>query len=341
MSKIILESIVEEAAIDWLKGLGYQHLFGPDIACDGTQPERASYSDVVLVERLRSALLAINKRLPADAIEDAVKKVLRPDSPSLIINNRWFHKMLADGVDVEYRNKDGRIVGDKVWLIDFEDAENNDWLAVNQFTVVEGQQNRRPDVVIFVNGLPLAIIELKNPADENATIQAAYNQFQTYKRDIPSLFNYNELLVLSDGAGARVGTLTSGWEWFLPWKTIGGETEAPVEFAELEVLIKGIFDKSRFLDIVRHFIVFEANGSTIIKKAAAYHQYHAVNAAVDATVKATSPRGDKRVGVVWHTQGAGKSLTMVFYSGKTSSSYGESHADTPDGQERPRPAAFR
>ena len=310
------ESIVEDAAIDWLKGLGYEYLFGPDIACDGTHPERASYSDVVLVERLRSALTSINKKLPRDAVEDALKKVLRPDSPSLIVNNRQFHKMLADGVDVEYRNKDGRIVGDKVWLIDFEEAKNNDWLVVNQFTVVEGRQNRRPDIVVFVNGLPLAVIELKNPADENATIQAAHNQFQTYKRDIPSLFNYNELLVLSDGTEARMGTLTSGWEWFLPWKTIGGETEAPVEFAELEVLIKGVFEKNRFLDIIRHFIVFEVNGATITKKAAAYHQYHAVNAAVAATVKATSPKGDKRAGVVWHTQGAGKSLTMVFYAGK-------------------------
>lgn len=316
MSKIILESIVEEAAIDWLKELGYRHLFGPDIACDGSNPERSSYSDVVLVERLRSALTSINKKIPADAIEDALKKVLRPDSPSLIVNNRQFHKMLADGVDVEYRNKDGRIVGDKVWLIDFENAENNDWLAVNQFTVVEGRQNRRPDIVVFVNGLPLAVIELKNPADENATIQAAYNQFQTYKKDISSLFNYNELLVLSDGTEARVGTLTSGWEWFLPWRTIGGEKEAPVEFAELEVLIKGVFEKGRFLDIIRHFIMFEVNGSNIIKKAAAYHQYHAVNAAVEASVKATSPEGDKRAGVVWHTQGAGKSLTMVFFSGK-------------------------
>jgi len=316
MSVVITESIVEEAAIDWLKGLGYKHLFGPDIACDGSRTERASYSDVVLVDRLRSVLISINKKLPRDAVEDALKKVLRPDSPSLIVNNRQFHKMLADGVDVEYRNKDGRIVGDKVWLIDFEEAKNNDWLVVNQFTVVEGQQNRRPDIVVFVNGLPLAVIELKNPADENATIQAAYNQFQTYKKDIPSLFNYNELLVLSDGTEARVGTLTSGWEWFLPWKTIGGETEAPVEFAELEVLVKGIFEKARLLDIVRHFIVFEVNGATIVKKAAAYHQYHAVNAAVAATVKATSPKGDKRAGVVWHTQGAGKSLTMVFYAGK-------------------------
>jgi len=316
MSVIITESIVEEAALDWLKGLGYKHLFGPDIACDGSKPERATYSDVVLVERLRAALFSINQTIPADAIEEALKKVLRPDSPSLIVNNRQFHKMLADGVDVEYRNDDGRIVGDKVWLVDFENAKNNDWLAVNQFTVVEGQQNRRPDIVVFINGLPLAVIELKNPADENATIQAAYNQFQTYKKDIASLFNYNELLVLSDGTEARVGTLTSGWEWFLPWKTIGGETEAPVEFAELEVLIKGVFEKARFLDIVRHFIVFEVNGATIIKKAAAYHQYHAVNAAVAATVKATSPKGDKRAGVVWHTQGAGKSLTMVFYAGK-------------------------
>ncbi|MCX8126977.1 MAG: type I restriction endonuclease, partial [Dehalococcoidia bacterium] len=194
--QVITESVVEEAAVDWFKGLRYQYLPGPDIACDGTKPERASYADVILAERLRAALHAINPKIPADVLEDAFKKVLRAESPSLILNNRQFHKMLVDGVDVEYRNREGRVVGDKVWLVDFSDPDRNDWLVVNQFTVIEGQRTRRPDIVIFVNGLPLAAIELKNPADENATIKGAFNQFETYKSDIPSLFHYNELLVI-------------------------------------------------------------------------------------------------------------------------------------------------
>jgi type I restriction enzyme R subunit len=316
MSATILESVVEEATLDWFKGLGYQYLPGPNIACDGIRPERASYADVILSDRLRAALRALNPTIPAEALEDAFKKVLRSESPSLILSNRQFHRMLADGIDVEYRNKEGRVVGDKVWLVDFSDPERNDWLAVNQFTVVEGQHTRRPDIVVFVNGLPLAIIELKNPTDENATIKGAFNQFETYKSDIPSLFQYNELLVISDGTEARVGTISSGWEWFLPWRTIDGKNIAPKGTPELEVVIKGMFDKQRLLDITRYFILFEVDMTKIVKKVAAYHQYHAVNAAVEATLKATSPPGDKRVGVVWHTQGAGKSLTMVFYAGK-------------------------
>jgi type I restriction enzyme R subunit len=312
----LLESIVEAAAIDWFKGLGYEYLPGPDIACDGIKPERASYADVILTGRLRKALEAINPHIPAEVLEDACKKVLRSESPSLILNNRYFHKMLVDGVDVEYRNREGRIIGDKVWLVDFDNPERNDWLVVNQFTVVEGQRTRRPDIVVFVNGLPLATIELKNPADENATLKGAFYQFETYKTDIPSLFQYNELLVISDGTEAKAGTVSSGWEWFLPWRTIDGKNLAPAGTPELEVLIKGMFDRQRFLDIVRHFVLFEVNETRVIKKLAAYHQYHAVNAAVEATLKATVPSGDKRVGVVWHTQGAGKSLTMVFYAGK-------------------------
>lgn len=312
----ITESVVEEAALDWFKGLGYQYLPGPDIACDGIKPERASYSDVILAGRLRSALRNLNPAIPIDALEDAFKKVLRSESPGLIWNNRQFHQMLVEGIDVEYRNKDGRIAGDKVWLVDFDNPERNDWLVVNQFTVIEGQRVRRPDIVVFLNGLPLAVIELKNPADENATIKGAFYQLETYKSEIPSLFHYNELLVISDGTEARAGTLSSGWEWFLPWRTLDGQNVAPKGMPELEVLIKGMFDKQRFLDIIRHFILFEVNKTLIVKKIAAYHQYHAVNAAVGATLKATAPFGDKRVGVVWHTQGAGKSLTMVFYAGK-------------------------
>lgn len=309
-----MESVVEEAAIEWFKALGYQYLFGPDIACDSISPERESYSQVILLDRLQKALGTINPRVPDSAIEEACRKVSRPESPNLIINNRQFHKMVTNGVDVEYRNESGDIIGDKVWLLDFNNPDNNDWLAVNQFTVIEGQ-NRRPDIVVFINGLPLAVLELKNPADENATIRTAYNQLQTYKTDIPSLFTYNEILVVSDGTEAQAGTITSGEEWFLPWRTRDGVNIAPKGAPELEILLNGIFDKGRLLDLIRHFIVFEVNAN-IVKKMAAYHQYHAVNAAVDATMKATSPSGDKRVGVVWHTQGAGKSLTMVFYSGK-------------------------
>jgi len=309
-----MESVVEEAAIEWFKELGYQYLFGPDIACDGISPERESYSQVILLDRLQKALEAINPHVPDSAIEEACRKVNRPESPNLIINNRQFHKMVTNGVDVEYRNESGDIIGDKVWLLDFDNPDNNDWLAVNQFTVIEGQ-NRRLDIVVFVNGIPLAVLELKNPADENATIRTAYNQLQTYKTDNPSLFTYNEILVISDGTEAQAGTITSGEEWFLPWRTRDGVNIAPKGAPELEILLNGIFDKRRLLDLIRYFIVFEVNAN-IVKKMAAYHQYHAVNAAVDATVKATSPSGDKRVGVVWHTQGAGKSLTMVFYSGK-------------------------
>lgn len=318
MSAILTESVVEHAALEWLRGLGYSILNGPDIAPGEPLAERTSYGDVVLEGRLRSALTRINAAIPSEAIEDAIRKLLRTvhESPLLYINNHRFHKSLTDGIDIEYKNSEGRIIGDKVWLIDFKNPDKNDWLAVNQFTIVEGQSNRRPDVVVFINGLPLGVIELKNPADENATIKNAFNQLQTYKNEIPSLFSYNEILIVSDGLEARTGTLTADWEWFMPWRTIEGENLAPKGMPELEVLIKGIFDKSRFLDILRYFVVFETDGPLVIKKMAAYHQFHAVNRAVDCTLAAASPRGDRRVGVVWHTQGSGKSLTMTFYAGK-------------------------
>ncbi len=241
---------------------------------------------------------------------------MRTETPSLVENNRRFHKLLTDGIDVEYRQPDGSIAGDKVWLFDFNRPERNEWLAVNQFTVIENKRNRRPDLVVFINGLPLAVVELKNPGDENATTRGAFNQFQTYKKDIPSLFTTNEVLVASDGLEARVGTLTADWERFMPWRTIEGIDVAPKGTPELEVLLKGIFAKDRFLDLIRHFAVFEDDGKAIIKKLAGYHQYHAVNKAVGCTVRAASPAGDKRVGVIWHTQGSGKSLTMAFYAGK-------------------------
>ncbi len=310
------ESEVEEAALEILSELGYKILHGPEIAPDGLHPERQSYSDVVLIERLRNAIIRLNTTIPEEARDEAIKKILRSESPHLIINNRSFHKMLVDGVDVEYRRKDGSIAGDKVWLFDFKNPQNNEFLAVNQFTILENNNNRRPDIILFINGLPLIVIELKNPADENATIWTAFNQLETYKTQIPSLFPYNEILVICDGIEARAGTITSNKERFMPWKTIEGKEIAPSAMPQLEVLFQGMFDKKILLDLIRHFIVFEQERKDINKKLAAYHQYHAVNKAIEATLNASSSRGDKRCGVVWHTQGSGKSLTMAFYTGK-------------------------
>ena len=311
MLKAIIESEVEQAVLDILKELGYKTLWGPDIAPDGSKPERQSYADVILIDRLRKAIDRFNPEIPAEAKDEALKRILRTESPDLIINNHRFHKMLVDGVDVEYR-KDGRITGDKVWLFDFDKVNENEFLAVNQFTVIENNINRRPDIVLFVNGLPIAVIELKNPADENATILTAFKQLQTYKLQIPSLFKFNEILAISDGFDAKSGTITSDWERFLPWKTIDGEEKAPKSSPQIDVLLRGMFNKKVLLDLVRNFVVFESRE----KKIAAYHQYHAVNKAIDATLKASSVKGNKRCGVVWHTQGSGKSLIMAFYAGK-------------------------
>ena len=315
MMNTITESDIETAALNWLADMDYSVVHGPDIAPEAPDAERSRYEDVVLTERLRHAVARLNPEVPAESQEEAVQKVLSPNSPSLVQNNRAFHLMLVNGIEVEYRDADGTMRGDRVQLIDFDNPENNDWLAVNQFTVVENSE-RRPDIVVFVNGLPLGVIELKNPTDENATVWSAFRQLQTYKKEIPRLFAYNETLVISDGVEARVGSLTADQERFMPWRTIEGETEAPSTDLELEVLVKGLFDKARFLDYLQHCVVFEdAGGDTIAKKIAGYHQFHAVRAAVDATVKASRPHGDKRCGVIWHTQGSGKSLTMAFYAG--------------------------
>lgn len=317
MKKAISESEVEEAALDILRELGWTILHGPDISEGGSNEER-KYSEVVLVNRLRNALERINKDIPEEAIQEAIKKVLRTDSQNQIINNQQFHKMVVNGVDVEYK-KNGEIKNDKIWLFDFKNIKNNEFLAVNQFTIIEERKNRRPDIILFVNGLPLVLIELKNPADENATIWSAFNQFETYKQQIPSVFRFNEILVISDGLEARAGTLTSNKERFTPWKTIDGK-KMPKTAPQLEILLKGMLNKEVLMDLIRHFIVFEIDkdkreGSVkIIKKIAAYHQYNAVNKAVQSTINAT--KKDKRAGVVWHTQGSGKSLIMVFYTGK-------------------------
>ncbi|NMC34095.1 MAG: type I restriction endonuclease subunit R, partial [Veillonellaceae bacterium] len=256
-----------------------------------------------------------NPDIPPTAKEEAVKKVLRSDNPDVISNNMKFHKFLIDGVPVEYRKND-RIIYDKVWLFDFQNQDNNDFIAINQFTIIENDNNRRPDIILFINGMPTVVIELKNPADEKATLDKAYQQLQTYKSQIPSLFHFNEILMISDGLEARAGTLTSDYQRFMPWKTIAGEKDALVDQLEMEILIRGMFNKKVLLDLIRHFIVFDDSEATIKKKLAAYHQYHAVNKAVEATKEAASPDGDRRVGVVWHTQGSGKSLIMAFYAGK-------------------------
>lgn len=324
------EEIVELAALDWLQEIGYEVRNGGDIAPGEPDAERSSYNEVILMGRLQAALPGINTHIPTAArtaaIEEAIRKLTRSQSPNLLQTNHAFHRLLTEGVDVTYRyenaNGGSSTKYDKVWLVDFADWHKNNWLAVNQFTVTDinpvtrARTNRRPDIVLFCNGLPLAVIELKNPADENATLEKAYNQLQTYKADIPNLMATNCALVIADGPEARLGTLTSGQEWFKQWRTIDGDTLAPPDQLELEVLLKGAFTPYRFLDLVRHFTVFEIDGVTINKKVAAYHQFHAVNKAVDETVKASSPGGNQRVGVVWHTQGSGKSLSMLFYAGK-------------------------
>jgi type I restriction enzyme R subunit len=334
----IVESTVESAALAWLSELGWQVKHGPEIAPDGLFAERQDYGQVVLEQRLRDALARLNPDLPPEALQDAFRKLLNPPGATLEQRNRAFHRMLVDGVAVEYRRPDGAIAGAQVRILDFDDPDNNDWLAVNQFTVVENRHTRRPDVVLFVNGLPLAVIELKNPADEQATIWSAYQQLQTYKQEIPSLFTYNEVLVISDGLEARIGTLTADRDRFMPWRTITGEAIAPPKLPQLEVLVRGVFEPKRFLQLLRDFIVFEdEGGGKLAKKMAGYHQFHAVNVAVEETLRAAELQasaiaeetgryeagrkpggkpGDRRIGVIWHTQGAGKSLTMVFYAGR-------------------------
>ncbi|MBF0503440.1 MAG: type I restriction endonuclease subunit R, partial [Candidatus Riflebacteria bacterium] len=252
------ESVVEEAALTWFDELGYSVLSGPDIAVDTPNAERTdpNYRDVILEQRLKQALEHLNPDLPSEAIEDAFRKITRTDAPSLVERNRAMHRMMVDGVTVEYRRSDSSIAGAQARVIDFINPENNDWLAVNQFTVSDGQHTRRPDIVLFVNGLPVSVIELKNPADENATVWNAHQQLQTYQAQIPSLFATNIALVISDGVQARIGTLGAGKEWFKPWRTITGAADAPTAMPELQVILNGVFEKRRFLDLLRYFIVF-------------------------------------------------------------------------------------
>jgi type I restriction enzyme, R subunit len=309
------ESHVEEAALRWLAELGYARLDGQKIAPDSAAAERGSYADVILIERLRVAVNRLNPELPSGARADAVRKVLQIESPSLTSENRRLHRSLGEGIPVEYYGDDGIIKGDQARLIDFDDPDANDWLAVNQFTVIENHANRRPDVVIFVNGLPLAVIELKNPGDENATIDGAFHQLQTYKSQITALFRTNVALMISDGIAARIGSLTADRERFMPWRTINGDDLAPKGTPELETVLKGVFERRRFLDFLKDYIVFGETGRDVVKILAGYHQFHAVRRAVERTLAATAADGDRKVGVIWHTQGSGKSLLMAFYAG--------------------------
>ena len=310
------ESEIEDATLEWFSELGYAVLHGPDISPDGPTPERVSYDHVLLIERLRDALERLNPHLPAETLEEVLRKVQQTETPSLIEENRRLHRYLIEGVPVEVAREGGSIGGDVARLIDFDNVDANDWLAVNQYTVVEHGHNRRPDVVLFVNGLPLAVIELKNPGDENATLDGAFNQLQTYKDEIPSLFRTNAALVTSDGLHARLGSLTANLERFMPWRTVDGSAVAPKGTPELGTVIEGVFEKGRFLTLLRDFTVFEDTGSGLVKIVAGYHQFHAVRHAVESTTAATSPEGDRRIGVIWHTQGSGKSLLMAFYAGK-------------------------
>jgi len=334
------ESTIEQAALAWLESVGWRVRHGPEIAPGEPGAERGDYGQVVLERRLRDGLGRLNPHLPAEALDDAFRKLTRPEGADLPARNRAVHRLLVDGVTVEYRTPEGEIRGAQARVVDFENPEANDWLAVNQFTVVENKRSRRPDIVLFVNGLPLAVLELKNVADERATIWTAFHQLQTYKTEVGSLFTTNELLVISDGVAARVGTLTAGPEWFKPWRTISGEDLADAHLPELRVVIEGLLAPRRFLDLVRDFIVFEeAGGGRLSKKMAGYHQFHAVRVALSETLRAAKLRreadrwaearggyetgrvpggkpGDRRIGVVWHTQGSGKSLTMAFYAGR-------------------------
>ena len=338
MSKFT-ESVVEEATLSWMEGLGWFVVHGPEIAPGEAGSERTDYRSVTLDVRLQAAIKTLNPQLGSDQVLEVARKVSNPEGSTLEMRNRAFHRMLVNGVTVEYKAKDGSIRGTQARIIDFDNPDNNDFLAVNQFTIV-GEDERRPDVLLFLNGLPVGVIELKNAADENTDIWKAFNQLQTYKSRIPELFKFNEFLVISDGIEARIGSLTADRERFMPWRTIEGDQVVDDRYTQLQVLLQGVFEKQRCLDLIRYFMVYEEPApGKLIKKMAGYHQFHAVAIAVQETIRASAPEGgamvvreprsgymaepmeagrpgDKRVGVVWHTQGSGKSLTMAFYAGR-------------------------
>jgi type I restriction enzyme, R subunit len=339
MKSLITEDHVEQNALEVLKKLGYEYIYGPDIEIGGKKEERNDFKESVLVERLKKAIGKLNPNIPKDARDEALKKVLRTQSPKIETDNKEFHKLLIEGVPISYRKKED-IKHDSAKLIDFKNPKNNEFLAINQFTIV-GEAKRRTDILLFINGLPLVLFELKNLADENASVYEAFKQIQTYKDQLPHLFRFNEICIISDGQDARAGTFTSNFDRFMPWKTINGKKE---EGLQLEILIKGMFEKSTILDLIQNFITYEKerdvknNTTRLIKKLAAYHQYNAVNKAIESTIRAMKSsskkrvnedpisyglpsvkeqkKGDKRAGIVWHTQGSGKSLSMIFYAGK-------------------------
>lgn len=354
----LTENKIEEFGIRLLERLGYEYLYGPDIAPDGDNPERGGYDEILLTNRLRDAITRINPDIPHDTREEAIKEIQRIHSPELLTNNEGFHRLLTEGIKVAYQ-KDGQQRGDLVWLIDFENPENNQFVVVNQYTIIESKDGtssistKRPDVILFINGIPLVVLELKNAADENATVKSAFQQIETYKSTIPSLFTYNAFTIISDGLEAKAGTVSSGMSRFMAWKSADGKEEASNLVSQLETLINGMLNRETLLDLIRHFIVFEKSKKedpesgqitiTTVKKLAAYHQYYAVNRAIESTLRAagyqpeketpmsramedpasygvpgvkTQPSGDRKGGVVWHTQGSGKSLSMVFYTGK-------------------------
>lgn len=350
--KLITEDTIESFAIELLEKLGYNYIYAPDIAPDGKTPERETYEQVLLVDRLKNSVKRINKTIPADAQAETIKEIQRIASPELLANNETFHRLLTEGIPVS-KQVDGNERGDRVWLIDFKNPYNNDFVVANQFTVVENHNNKRPDVILFVNGIPLVVIELKNAVDENASINSAFKQIETYKSIIPSLFTYNGFVVISDGLEAKAGSISAGFSRFMAWKTADGKAEASHLVSQLETLIQGMFNKETLIDLIRHFIVFEKSKCedpntgiitiNTVKKLASYHQYYAVNRAVESTLRASGysvkketpkstimespesnglpgvrkqPVGDRKGGVVWHTQGSGKSLSMVFYTGK-------------------------
>ena len=327
----LTESDIEQAALSWFSSLGWQTAYGPDIAPDTPDAERGDFTQVVLEERLRDALFNLNYGLQASELETGLRTLINPDGPTLETRNRAFHHTLTRGVTVPVRRDDGTMSGEPATVVDFENPDNNDWLAVNQFTVRENQSTRRADIVLFLNGLPLGVIELKNPADENADVWDAWQQLQTYENELPTLFSLNEFLMVSDGLHARIGPLTAGKEWFKPWKTMDDDVPGTANLPELQTMLEGVCDRSNFLALIKDFIVFDDDGSgKLIKKMAGYHQFHAVQAAVEETFRAAQLQraaktesnrrpggdpGDRRIGVVWHNQGSGKSLTMAFYVG--------------------------
>lgn len=325
MLSSVTENDLEQAVLGWFDELGYVVVHGRDIAPGESAAERGSFGEVVLRGRFCAAFARLNPGVSADVTEEAFYQVTHPsDSPSLVEQNRAFHRMLVNGVEVEHQLEDGTSAYGPFRLADFDSPANNDYLAVNQFAVCEDNNTRRPDIVLFVNGLPLAVLELKNPAAESATALSAFNQLQTYKEQIPSLFVFNESLVVSDGVQARIGSLSAGWQRFMPWRTVAGDAPAPAAELELEVLVRGVFDKSRFLEIACYCTVFEDRGAATVKIMAAYHQYHAVRVGVAETLRASRQAtriedagvyyarhsagqpGDRRIGVVWHTQVAAR-----------------------------------